>query len=92
MVYKKSKLGKIGRNEPCHCGSGKKYKDCHLQANEQKEVYKTKWIISGLVVLVLLVIIIGMFANMEDAPSQPAGEAPAGKVWSPEHGHWHDAP
>lgn len=21
---------------------------------------------------------------------QPAGEAPAGKVWSPEHGHWHD--
>lgn len=20
---------KIGRNEPCPCGSGKKYKDCH---------------------------------------------------------------
>ncbi len=20
----------IGRNEPCHCGSGKKYKTCHL--------------------------------------------------------------
>ncbi|MGE6101794.1 SEC-C metal-binding domain-containing protein [Aeromonas salmonicida] len=20
---------KIGRNEPCHCGSGKKYKHCH---------------------------------------------------------------
>ena len=20
---------KIGRNEPCHCGSGKKYKKCH---------------------------------------------------------------
>ncbi|MEE8158330.1 MAG: SEC-C metal-binding domain-containing protein, partial [Dehalococcoidia bacterium] len=20
---------KIGRNEPCHCGSGKKYKRCH---------------------------------------------------------------
>ena len=20
---------KIGRNEPCHCGSGKKYKQCH---------------------------------------------------------------
>jgi hypothetical protein len=24
--------------------------------------------------------------------SQPAGPAPPGKVWSPEHGHWHDAP
>lgn len=23
---------------------------------------------------------------------QPPGEAPPGKVWSPEHGHWHDLP
>ena len=23
-----------GRNEPCHCGSGKKYKQCHLAADE----------------------------------------------------------
>jgi hypothetical protein len=22
-------IKKIGRNEPCPCGSGKKYKDCH---------------------------------------------------------------
>ncbi|MEK9200534.1 MAG: SEC-C metal-binding domain-containing protein, partial [Patescibacteria group bacterium] len=20
---------KLGRNDPCHCGSGKKYKHCH---------------------------------------------------------------
>ena len=20
---------KLGRNEPCHCGSGRKYKQCH---------------------------------------------------------------
>ena len=26
----KSELGKIGRNDPCPCGSGKKYKRCHL--------------------------------------------------------------
>ena len=25
-----SEPGKIGRNEPCYCGSGKKYKNCHL--------------------------------------------------------------
>jgi preprotein translocase subunit SecA len=24
---------KIGRNDPCHCGSGKKYKNCHLNRN-----------------------------------------------------------
>jgi len=23
-------MAKIGRNEPCPCGSGKKYKNCHL--------------------------------------------------------------
>jgi hypothetical protein len=23
-------VAKLGRNEPCPCGSGKKYKDCHL--------------------------------------------------------------
>jgi len=22
-------IAKVGRNEPCPCGSGKKYKDCH---------------------------------------------------------------
>jgi len=25
---------KLGRNDPCHCGSGRKYKDCHLRAEE----------------------------------------------------------
>jgi len=27
---KKSIAGKIGRNEPCPCGSGKKFKNCHM--------------------------------------------------------------
>ncbi|MBE7705577.1 MAG: methionine aminopeptidase, partial [Cyanobacteria bacterium SIG29] len=25
----------IGRNDECWCGSGKKYKKCHLQADEK---------------------------------------------------------
>lgn len=29
---------KIGRNEPCHCGSGKKYKKCCLRKDEEREV------------------------------------------------------
>ena len=24
----------LGRNDPCHCGSGKKYKQCHLEKDE----------------------------------------------------------
>ncbi|GAA5036367.1 hypothetical protein GCM10011506_30680 [Marivirga lumbricoides] len=43
-----------------------------------------------------------VFYNWDKAPStrsntnsntytpQPAGETPPGKVWSAEHGHWHD--
>lgn len=28
------RAGRPGRNAPCHCGSGKKYKNCHLPADE----------------------------------------------------------
>jgi hypothetical protein len=27
----------LGRNDPCHCGSGKKYKACHLEKDEAAE-------------------------------------------------------
>jgi hypothetical protein len=27
----------IGRNDPCHCGSGKKYKKCHLESDEKSD-------------------------------------------------------
>jgi hypothetical protein len=30
-------MPKIGRNDPCHCGSGKKYKFCHGPSDEQQE-------------------------------------------------------
>lgn len=26
---------KLGRNDPCHCGSGRKYKNCHLREDEE---------------------------------------------------------
>ncbi|HRY28498.1 MAG TPA: SEC-C metal-binding domain-containing protein [Elusimicrobiota bacterium] len=29
--------GTLGRNDPCHCGSGKKYKKCHLPQDEEAE-------------------------------------------------------
>jgi hypothetical protein len=27
---------RIGRNEPCHCGSGKKYKNCHQEQDRER--------------------------------------------------------
>jgi hypothetical protein len=34
-----------GRNDPCHCGSGKKYKKCHedKDATAQHAVLEKKW-------------------------------------------------
>src|SRR5665213_545248 len=29
------RLRTAGRNDDCHCGSGKKYKKCHLRADEE---------------------------------------------------------
>ena len=26
----------LGRNDPCWCGSGKKYKNCHLESDDAK--------------------------------------------------------
>lgn len=28
------KVARVGRNEPCPCGSGKKFKDCHESAGD----------------------------------------------------------
>ena len=30
----------LGRNDPCWCGSGRKYKKCHLPEEEKKAVEK----------------------------------------------------
>ncbi len=31
----RARLGATGRNDACPCGSGKKYKKCHLAGDEQ---------------------------------------------------------
>ena len=33
-------MKKIGRNDPCWCGSGKKYKQCHQAFDEKKKQFK----------------------------------------------------
>ena len=113
---------KTGRNEPCPCGSGSKYKRCC--ALKEAETASR----SGAVVLLALLVLVGggvVFAavmvikgqderpeapdrtteGVRRSPSipvnsaalpgqptpQPPGPVPAGKVWSPEHGNWHDA-
>jgi tetratricopeptide (TPR) repeat protein len=38
MADAKRRLAAAGRNDPCPCGSGKKYKKCHLQPDEAASI------------------------------------------------------
>ena len=98
---------KVGRNKPCHCGSGKKYKHCH---EISKKSNNNQYVIIGLVATVIVVLLFISTDRNESnrrtaistsrllnqpaakSSSQPAGIAPPGKVWHEGHGHWHDAP
>ena len=79
---------KVGRNMPCPCGSGKKFKQCCLAKQSQKEDRRKAvgiWLLLG----ILLVMLLTVFAILV-----PDGE-PSGvpnRVWDPEHGHYHDVP
>jgi hypothetical protein len=36
-------MAKLGRNDPCHCGSGKKYKKCCLEKDEAEAAQERAW-------------------------------------------------
>ena len=93
------------RNETCHCGSGKKYKVCHGTTKEATN--NVVYFIAGLAIAVFIFLFFGSSdSGSESLPvshspilpytsrssPKPPGDAPPGKVWSEEHGHWHDAP
>jgi hypothetical protein len=87
---------KARRNEPCPCGSGLKHKHCC--AGKQAWYQRPTWT-AALVgfLLVASLVLAGVIVTRPDdsasgSASGPPGEAPPGKVWSEEHGHWHDAP
>jgi hypothetical protein len=114
----------IGRNEPCPCGSGKKYKNCCFKQgilHNKKKQNKAALIVLGGVILIAGAISISKMTSSSPSPiqapagqlplsstpvlpnqtnstagipnsPQPPGPVPPGKVWSTEHGHWHDVP
>ena len=81
------KSPKTGRNEPCPCGSGKKYKQCCAGKTDAKSTLLTKWITVALGGLILIGAL-GFAASLSDRePSSTPRQ-----VWSAEHGHYHDVP
>ncbi len=119
----------IGRNDPCPCGSGKKYKNCCYKRGVLVSKKGQNKVALGVVAVVAVIAGIVSISKLSSSPTsqssapivqppisssatatptqnpltsspvtgapftaQPPGPAPAGKVWSAEHGHWHDAP
>jgi hypothetical protein len=73
-------MSKVGRNEPCPCGSGKKYKQCCESKADSSRMS------SLMVVVVAVAIVAAILASV--FTEGEAGDA-QGKVWSAEHGHYH---
>ena len=86
MPWEEAGVVKVGRNEPCPCGSGKKHKNCCEGKATTKEALTSKGlpILLGVVLMTLVALIVT--ALYSSAPTEEAG-----RVWSVEHGHWHDA-
>jgi hypothetical protein len=77
---------KVGRNEPCPCGSGKKYKQCCAD----KATARSTLLSQGLLALLGLAFILVVISIVDGLYSSDRGGAAPNRVWSPEHGHWHD--
>jgi uncharacterized protein YecA (UPF0149 family) len=75
-------MSKQGRNEVCHCGSGKKYKRCHGLTSESTQSGRVLMVAVG--IAVLAAVAAGVAAFTTERASSVRG-------WSPEHGHYHDA-
>ena len=77
-------MGKPGRNDLCHCGSGKKYKKCHAPI-EQSGGVRGRILMLAVGGAVVAAVIAGILSFTSERPTGGT------RVWSPEHGHYHDA-
>ena len=75
---------KLGRNDPCHCGSQRKFKDCCAKTSPNSQYQK--------VVGIFIFVVVGAWFLLDIySSSKNAGSSlPVNRVWSEEHGHWHD--
>lgn len=90
----------VGRNDLCPCGSGQKFKKCCEQKISDRRRSSLP-LIAGTALVVAAGIAVFIFRAAASEPVTPTstnrsaasapGTAPAGKVWSAEHKHWHDA-
>ena len=76
----------LGRNDPCHCGSGRKYKNC-CQDMGGSTVTGSSKVTMIVVVAVVLVGLVLMGISLTVGGGQDS--CPPGTVWSAAHQHCH---
>lgn len=75
-------MAKIGRNDVCHCGSGRKFKKCCESKTSSRRTGRA------------LIIVVGglLTAAIAAGVASFTGDSQGGvRVWDPAHGHFHDA-
>jgi uncharacterized protein YecA (UPF0149 family) len=75
-------MSKTGRNELCHCGSGKKYKRCH--GLNPESAHSGRFLMIAVGIGVLAAVAAGVAAFTTERASSV-------RVFDPAHGHYHDA-
>ena len=59
-------MSKVGRNDPCPCGSGKKYKNCHQETDAQQGGRNKAFLIGILLILFVVIAAVGVYLNEKD--------------------------
>lgn len=72
------------RNDPCHCGSGKKYKNCHMDKDQSGIKSKTGIIVVAAAVVLGIILVALALSGGGTTP-----DCPPGQVWSDAHNHCH---
>jgi hypothetical protein len=75
---------KPARNAPCPCGSGKKYKQCCANATYRANS-RARLMLALVAAALAAALLFGIMSVVRSGDSRLPG-----RVWSPEHGHWHE--
>ncbi len=79
-------MSSLGRNDPCHCGSGKKYKHCCQELGRSTSTGTSAPIMIVVAAVVLLgLVLIGISLTVGGGQDN----CPPGTVWSAAHQHCH---
>ena len=73
---------KVGRNDACPCGSGRKFKQCCATKGESRSQLGAYALIA--VVIAIAGVIVFTFTSEGGSGSR--------QVWDPVHGHYHTVP